>query len=103
MGNGLFTGDLPDEQEIRLLENLEKCAFLKVAHHGSDYSTTESLLEIVDPEVALISCGSENRYGHPGEELLYRLEQIGCKIYRTDLLGALTIEWDGDILRVREK
>ena len=54
------------------------------------------------PKVALISCGKNNRYGHPGEEVLQHLQEVSCKIYRTDLQGALTIDLDKGILKVKE-
>lgn len=102
IGEALFTGDLPEEQENGILNKLGRCAFLKVSHHGSNYATTDELLKIIKPQMALISCGKRNRYGHPGEELLKRLETFGCEIYRTDLQGALTIDLDKGILRTME-
>ncbi len=102
-GTGLFTGDLPADQEIGLLHKLEKCTFLKVGHHGSNHSTTEELLKVVQPQIALISCGKKNRYGHPGNELIQRLEKYDCEIYRTDLQGALTIDLDKGILSIKEE
>ncbi len=97
-GTGLFTGDLPEDKEVEILDALGSCMFLKVGHHGSNYSTTEALLDTVHPQIAIISCGKKNRYGHPGEQLLERLEKFHCEIYRTDLQGALTIDLDKGIL-----
>ena len=102
MGNAFFTGDLPSEEEPGLAENLEACTFLKVGHHGSNSSTSEELLDVIKPQVALISCGRNNRYGHPGADLLKRLLEVSCKIYRTDLQGALTIDLDKGILKCKE-
>lgn len=91
-GTGLFTGDLPSQQEEVLLTRVKPCFFLKVGHHGSNDSTTTAFLDTIQPRFAFISCGENNRYGHPGEELLQRLYQSGCEIYRTDLQGAVTID-----------
>lgn len=87
----LLTGDLPLEAEQGLLQ-IPACEILKVAHHGSEYATSEGMLEKVQPEIALISCGENNRYGHPGDGLLGRLEKYGAVIYRTDRDGAITID-----------
>ncbi len=80
---GLFTGDIEAEGEQRLLDEYEtssllgeneKCDFLKVAHHGSSTSTGSDFLQWVNPQNAVISCGENNRYGHPHKEVLLRLE-----------------------------
>ncbi len=98
----LLTGDLPAEYEEELLgnaiatdvssENGLECEVLKVAHHGSKYSTSLELLEKVQPKVALISCGEDNSYGHPHEELIERLEEAGCKVMSTPEYGAVTVK-----------
>ena len=62
---------------------------LLVGHHGSKYSTCESLLQATKPETAIISVGENNPYGHPAQETISRLEAYGCKIYRTDLHGTI--------------
>lgn len=85
----LFTGDLPMEEERKLLGSLPACSVLKAAHHGSRYSTSEEFLERVKPEVTLISCGVNNSYGHPGQETLDRLANSGSRVLRTDEQGAL--------------
>ncbi len=98
----LLTGDLEGEGERRVLEQ-ELCDgyhILKVAHHGSQYSTEEEWLSRVRPVVGLISCGEENSYGHPHKELLERLEQRGCRIYMTPRDGAVTIKSDGSSYEV---
>ena len=94
----LFTGDVEKEGEEQLKQtisqNTEKygeITLLKVAHHGSAYTTDEEFLEMTKPKLAVISCGVNNSYGHPHAELLERLEQYGTKIYRTDELGAVSI------------
>lgn len=75
---------------------------LKVAHHGSKNSTSEEFLAVVKPEYALISCSKDNYYGHPHEELLNRLKQIGSDIKVTYRSGAITIKTDGKKMEIRE-
>ncbi|MFZ3588223.1 DNA internalization-related competence protein ComEC/Rec2 [Bacillus sp. DJP31] len=87
----LFTGDIEVDAEEALIArypNLQ-AGILKVAHHGSKTSTTESFLKVTQPKVALISAGYENRFGHPHEEILTRLHQQKVKILRTDQQGAI--------------
>lgn len=67
---------------------------LKVAHHGSKYSTSARFLEQVQPKVALISCGKDNSYGHPHSELLARLQKAGCRILITEQIGAISLQID---------
>lgn len=67
---------------------------LKVAHHGS--TQPFSNLAMINPEIAVISVGSDNLYGHPHEETLYALELVGADILRTDLFGTFIIRSDGD-------
>lgn len=69
---------------------------LKVAHHGSKYSTGAAFLQQVRPEVSLISCSEENRYGHPHEELLERLEDCGSAVFITKDWGAVSVFTDGE-------
>ena len=64
---------------------------LKVAHHGSGNSTPAELLADISPQIAVISCGENNPYGHPHSETLGRLEEVGAKVLRTDELGAIRI------------
>lgn len=84
----LFTGDVTSEAE---LSAACKADVLKVAHHGSAYSTSDAFLEITSPEYALISCGQNNNYGHPAPELLKRLQEAGAEIHRTDEEGAVIV------------
>ena len=74
---------------------------LKVGHHGSDTSTSDAFLEAVDPEIALISCGVDNSYGHPSPSTLEKLIQWGAEIYRTDLNGSVVVTSDGMNLKVK--
>ncbi len=91
----LFTGDIGFESETALMDSdvdLD-CDILKVAHHGSKYSTSDSFLEECSPEVAVISVGAHNFYGHPSPDTLERLETYGCEVFRTDLEGAVMLEY----------
>ena len=74
-----------------LLKNMDipKLDALVVGHHGSRNSTGLDLLEATRPEVAIISVGENNPYGHPAVETLNRLIEFGCKVYRTDLHGTI--------------
>jgi len=80
----LLTGDLPHEETV--LPDVLPTRVLKVAHHGSKYSTSETWLSKVRPEAAVVSVG-KNRYGHPSEEVLSRLRERGVHILRTDEQG----------------
>jgi competence protein ComEC len=62
---------------------------LIAGHHGSKNSTSKELLDAVKPETVIISAGADNPYGHPAEELLKRLTEFGCDIYRTDENGTI--------------
>lgn len=92
----LFTGDAEDPTERDLMNRgLEQCDVLKVAHHGSGHSSSDSFLRTVKPQVALISAGAGNRYGHPDPEALQRLQSAGIKVHRTDLEGTITVSSNG--------
>lgn len=98
----LFTGDAEDPTEQALMNRgVGPCDVLKVAHHGSDHSTSDAWLAVVQPEVALISVGAGNRYGHPGAQTLARLQRAGVRIHRTDLEGTLTAVSTGHGISVR--
>lgn len=99
----LLTGDSEDETEERLLERGVdlKAKVLKVAHHGSNYASTKEFLQKVAPEVALISCGADNDYGHPAPKTLERLKRAGVDLYRTDLNGEITVVSDGKDYEIR--
>ena len=100
---GLFTGDIGMETEKKLqsAHRLEDVDFLKVAHHGSRYSTGEEFLNVVKPELAVISCSASNTYGHPSLETLRRLENAGTEICRTDRSGAVIVEVDEEKMKVQ--
>lgn len=87
----LVTGDRGSMGEMLLMRETElpQVDLLIVGHHGSKYSTSEEFLAQVQPEVAIISVGEDNPYGHPAQEVLERLEESGCRIYRTDENGTI--------------
>ncbi|MDF1508289.1 DNA internalization-related competence protein ComEC/Rec2 [Robertmurraya sp. DFI.2.37] len=94
----MFTGDLEEEGERQLLlayPNLQ-IDVLKVGHHGSKTSTSESWLEQLKPRIALISAGKSNRFGHPHHEVLERLEERNIAIFRTDRDGAIRFYFTED-------
>ncbi|WP_027090548.1 DNA internalization-related competence protein ComEC/Rec2 [Thomasclavelia saccharogumia] len=94
----LFTGDasnLVEKDLIKKYPNL-KVDVLKVSHHGSTTGTCSEFLEVVRPKIALISCGKDNRYGHPSDAVLRRLEDYDIKIYRSDLMGMVKIVYYGN-------
>ena len=96
----MLTGDAEVESEEDIVkvwsaESL-KCDILKVGHHGSTSSTTDDFLAAVDPEIAVISCGEGNTYGHPHVETIDKLNAKGVEIYRTDLLGNIVFKTDGE-------
>lgn len=98
----LFTGDLEGEGETALIASgrLSDCDVLKAGHHGSKNSTSTEMLEKVLPEITIISAGKENRYGHPHEETIKRLEEVESKVYCTKDVGAVTVRTDGGQLWV---
>lgn len=106
----LFVGDIEEDGE-RLILNAKNQEgnnmlldydVLKVAHHGSKYSTSEDFLDLIQPEIAIISCGEDNSYGHPHDELLKRLYNIDCQIKITYEGGAISLKTDGKRLMVKE-
>lgn len=93
----LFTGDLEENGETRISNKYPSLDIdvLKVSHHGSKSSTTAILLNTFLPELAVISVGGENRYGHPHQEVLDRLSNKHVRIVRTDHHGAITYLFKG--------
>lgn len=105
----LLTGDVEGEGEKQLTQQLEEsypdCTWevLKVAHHGSKNSSTEEVLQQIQPAYAFISAGQENRYAHPHQETIERLADVGCKIYSTQENGAIIVEVeDGELSRMEK-
>ena len=116
--SGIFTGDATEASEKAVLTALKdenaygdfegygksegygnydiqgkhgRYTLLKAGHHGSHTSNSEEWIDYLSPEIVFISCGFNNRYGHPHEDVLERFEAHACEIYRTDLQGAVTI------------
>lgn len=98
---GLFTGDVGEETEKKLLSALTDVDFLKVGHHGSGYSSTQAFLDKIKPEVSVISCSESNTYGHPSPETIKRLEKSGSRVEYTMKSGAVTVFTDGKNVGVR--
>lgn len=98
----LFTGDMEREAEADILEAGADISadVLKVGHHGSENSTSYPFLREIMPEIAVISVGEGNKYGHPTEEALSRLRDADVKVYRTDMQGHIKITSDGKTLTV---
>jgi len=93
--SALLAGDVEKRMERFLVTESPRADLLKVAHHGSNTSTTGELLAAVHPKVAVISAGYHNLFGHPRPEVLARLQEHQVKTYRTDMLGAITFLLDG--------
>lgn len=94
----LFTGDAGKAEEDKLIKEQNSKLFsriLKVGHHGSKSSSQSKFIRSIKPEIAVISCGLNNEFGHPTDEALSRLEKEKVKIYRTDKDGTIRIETNG--------
>ena len=94
----LFTGDLEEEQEDLIAAQYKdalNAEILKVGHHGSKTSSTAALLRYVKPQVAVISVGKRNKFGHPARSVIDRLESMGATVFRTDQNGAIDVMTDG--------
>src|SRR3972149_6027193 len=94
----LLTGDMEDNLENYLLSFGGSITrdVLKIGHHGSKTSTSEKFLGNVNPELAIISAGKNNKYGHPHQEVKDRLAQFGIPTLRTDEKGAIIVKSDGE-------
>lgn len=77
-----------------------RSSVLKVGHHGSAAGTSEPWLEAVAPDVAVISVGRMNKFGHPAPSTMQRLASRGIEIHRTDIDGAVLMVSDGDTVRI---
>jgi competence protein ComEC len=95
----LFTGDIEGTSEDELCEQTDaNYSILKVAHHGSNNSTTDTFLASTTAPLAWISAGVNNRYGHPGSECVTRLTESGATLFATNTLGAVWVVTDGEQL-----
>ncbi len=107
----LLTGDLEGEGEVRIIEQITQAGsmvaingyeVLKVAHHGSKYSTNSEFLKAVSPLYSIISCGIDNSYGHPHAETVARLKESGSQTLKTTDSGAVTFITDGKSMKIEE-
>ncbi|MFA5894394.1 MAG: MBL fold metallo-hydrolase [Candidatus Shapirobacteria bacterium] len=98
----LMMGDATSEAEQRLVwqgilrqaQDGKGIDILKISHHGSDRATSPELLDEVNPEMAIISVGKDNKFGHPAKTVIKRLEERGIKINRTDNMGDVTVTYE---------
>jgi competence protein ComEC len=92
----LFTGDIEEEADTFVVAwgERRRAQILKVAHHGSRTSSRPLFVEWADPEIALISVGPRNKFGHPAPEVVARYQRRGVQVYRTDHCGAVTFTVD---------
>jgi len=100
----LFTGDASNESEQEILHsgvNI-KANVLKVGHHGSGSATSSAFLSAVAPQIAIISVGKSNTYGHPKPATLKRLKAAGVVVYRTDQNGTIVATSDGQNISIKE-
>lgn len=93
----IFCADAEKENEYEMMESglTLKSNVIKIGHHGSTSSSLEKFILAVNPEIAVISVGEGNDYGHPHEKIVKRLNRLGIKTYRTDLHGTIVISSDG--------
>lgn len=92
----LFMGDGESEVQQKLIDQDIFVDILKVAHHGSDNGLSEDFLKVVRPAMAVISVGSQNKYGHPGPRTISLLKTYAVKIFRTDQNGTIEVASDGE-------
>lgn len=93
----LFTGDIEEIAEKKILYKYKNTRslnsnILKVAHHGSNTSSVKEFLDEVKPKISVIGVGLNNKFGHPNDEVINRIEEIGGIVYRTDKMGEITIK-----------
>ena len=103
----LFTGDAEKEAEGAMLVASDipvpDVEILKVGHHGSRTASSDDFLTITSPEVAIYMAGKDNRYGHPHQETIDALSQIGAKVYGTDINGTIIVGTNGEAYTVASK
>lgn len=106
--SAMLTGDVEGSGEQKLIRNLEtedkgcRLTVLKAAHHGSGYSTPDEFLDCLYPVYTVISCGRDNSYGHPHEELQKRIKEHGSKQFITYETGAVTFCTDGQKVKIKK-
>lgn len=96
----LFTGDVEKERIKEIIPFLSPNDIIKVPHHGSRNSYSPSFYDALNPKIAIIQSGQNNRYGHPHQEVVETLEKRGINIYRNDERGAIFVKSDGKIIQV---
>lgn len=96
----LFTGDMETMAEKLIDDNID-VDVLKVGHHGSNTSSSKEFLNRVTPEIAVISVGKDNKYNHPSQDIVDRLNGMGVQVYRTDEKGNITITSDGFKMEIK--
>ena len=102
----LLVGDAERAEEDWLLENDRDelpADVLKVGHHGSSTSSSDAFLRAVSPDVAIISVGARNKYGHPSNDVLYALSRVGAEVLRTDEAGTVVVRTDGVHIEIEAK
>lgn len=102
--DALLTGDIGPEVINKILTAglVGDVEYIKIPHHGSKNGLTQNLLEVTNPEVAVISAGKNNSYGHPHKEVLDMLSRYGLRVLRTDEMGNIEVVSDGNEFWVTE-
>ena len=95
----LFTGDAETGEMDTVKEDIS-ADVLKVGHHGGKNASTQKLIESISPEIAVISCGKNNEYGHPHKEVLSYLKKVKSSVYRTDRQKTVKVTSNGKDLKV---
>ena len=98
----LFTGDATEVTEEKIVNKNIKSDVLKVGHHGSSYSTTDDFLNSVKPKYAIISVGADNKYNHPSDKTIKKLNKNNIETYRTDLDGTIKLTSDGENINIEK-
>lgn len=96
----LYMGDAETDSEEEITADVS-ADVIKVGHHGSDTSSGKDFVESVSPDYAVIEVGEGNSYGHPKSEIMERWENVGAKVYRTDLNGNIVITSDGENISIK--
>lgn len=97
----LLTADIGAETEKYLAKNFDLNAdILKVAHHGSRFSSSEEFLAAVNPKVAVIEVAKRNNYGHPAQGTIQKLKSASAAVFRTDESGQIAAYFDGNKIKV---
>jgi len=98
----LLTGDAGEDSELDMVNDFNtEAEIYKVGHHGSDTSSSQELIDETDPEAAILSYGEDNRYDHPNDVVLNRLQTIGAKLYSTSQVGDIIVTTNGSEYSVK--